>query len=173
MKPFAVLRLGEDLEAGAISTINVSANKGIAVNVGSTAQATVSVTLNGDGTITYDGTGTPGAWHNAPAAGLGASFWAIVTLTAGTVTTGTTASRVALTNGQAWTIVTTGTGNVRTKSVTGTIQLWDAVSGGNMVSSGTFSLFAQVQAAGVIDGGGGQNSDGSVTINEFYINEQF
>lgn len=170
MKPFKVFLYGEDLVSGALSPLNIAADRGIASVAGSTVQATVSVTLNGDGTITYAGTGSPGSWHTDPAAGLGASFWAIVTISSGSVTTGTVGSRVALTSGQAWTVTTTGTDSVRTKTAVGTIELWDAAAAGNKVSEGTFSLLAQVQATSTVgggSGGGGIVQDVDYTFQDF------
>jgi hypothetical protein len=67
-----------------------------------------------------------------------------VDITSGSVTSGTTGSRVALTSGATWTVVTTGAGLVRFKVATGTIEIWDAASLGNLKASGTFSLSATV-----------------------------
>lgn len=170
MKPYIVFRYGEDLETGPNSVLNITATKAIATIAGSTVQATVGVTLNSDGTITYNGAGSPGSWHNAPAAGVGASYWAILTVTSGTVTSGTTGSRVALTAGQGWTLTTTGSASIRVSTVSGTIQIWDAASGGNKVSEGNFSISAQVQATSTISVGSGGDTDFS--IREEVPNEQ-
>lgn len=170
MKPYIVFRYGEDLVSEARNPLNIAADRGIATVAGSTTQATVSVTLNSDGTITYIGAGSPGSWHTDPAAGLGSSFWAIVTLTSGAVTTGTVGSRVSLASGAGWTVTTSGTDSVRTSTAVGTIELWDAASGGNKVSEGTFNLLAQVQATSTVSGGtggGGLVKDTDYTFQDF------
>ncbi len=151
----AFLYRGNDA-TGAITTVNLSATTTILTAVTDTVtQATASISVNPDGTCTAYYYGDAPAWHNAPAAGLGASFWALVALTTGSVTSGTVGSRVQLTNGHTWTAVTTGSGAIRTKTVAGTFEIWDAASGGNMVSSGTFALNASVEASQSNDAGGG------------------
>jgi hypothetical protein len=147
MRAWQVLRLGDDNEAGVISTLNLDAYTTIVTTVGSTVQSTASIALNSDGTITIYAYGEGSAWHNIPTAGLGSSYWAIVTLTSGSLTSGTAGSRVSLASGQTWSISTTGTSTVRTKNAVGTIQLWDAAVAGTMVSSGTFELAATVEAS--------------------------
>jgi hypothetical protein len=147
MRAWGVLRLGDDNESGVISTLNVEAYTTIVTTVGDTIQSTASISLNSDGTIAIYAYGEGSAWHNIPTAGLGASYWAIVTLTSGSLTAGTSGSRVSLTAGHTWSITTTGTSTVRTKNAVGTIQIWDAAAAGNMVSSGTFELSATVEAS--------------------------
>ena len=164
MKSFAVFKYRGNDASGAIEFVNVLCEKIQSLYVGTTTQLTAAVSLNSDGTITLDGVGSPGTWHNTPAAGLGASFWVIVTLSSGSLTSGTAGSRVALTAGQTFSVTTTGSGTSRIKSAVGTIQIWDAAAAGNMVSSGTFELRAQVQANVPIsqplppDTGGGNES---------------
>lgn len=158
MKSIDVFKYRGNDETGAITTVNLSATTTILTAItDTTTQATASISVNSDGTTTVSYYGDAPAWHNAPAAGLGASFWANVTLTTGTVTSGTTGSRVQLTNGATWTLATTGSGAIRTKNVTGTFEIWDAATLGNMVSSGTFVMNASVEASqsnGGSDGGG-------------------
>ena len=170
MKSIDVFRYRGNDETGAVTTVNISADTTILSSVTSTTQATASISINSDGTTTIATYGSNPAWHNAPAAGVGASFWVIITLTSGGVTTGTVGSRVQLTNGTSWTCVTTGSGAIRTKSAIGTLEIWDAASGGNMVSSGTFSLTASVEATQSNSGGGG---DVFVDVGEDTGNEQF
>lgn len=146
MKPFNVFRYRGNSDGGVIPDVAVLCEKIQSLYVGSTTQVTASASFNPDGTVTLDGVGHPGAWHTAPAAGLGSSYWAIVTLTSGSVTSGTTGARVSLATGHAWVTTTSGTGTNRTKSAIGTIEIWDAASGGNMVSTGTFEMRAQAQA---------------------------
>lgn len=155
MKPFKAFTYRGNDDAGALTDVNVYAYTSIVDYVGSTVQATASITLASDGTISLYAYGDGAAWHNVPAPGLGASFWVIVSLTSGSVTSGTIGSRLALTTGQTWSVTTTGTGDVRTKNALGTIQIWDAASGGNMVSSGTFKLEAIIEATFSSGGGGG------------------
>ena len=160
MKPYNAFLYRGNADTGALSELNVYAYTNIVDYVGTTNQATASITLNSDGTVTLSAFGDGATWHNEPASGLGASFWAIVTLTSGTLTSGTTGSRVALTNGQSWTITTTGSSSLRTKNVLGTIQLWDAAAAGTMVSSGTFKLDAKIEANRSSGGGGGGGGSG-------------
>ena len=114
----------------------------IAKSTYASLQVTATLAMNSNGTVTRDGTSGATAWHYAPAAGLGSSYWALVTITNGTVTTGTVGSRVSLATGHTWTATTTGSSDTRLKECSGTFQIWDAASGGNMVSSGTFGLSA-------------------------------
>ena len=107
-------------------------------------QVTASFSLNADGSTGGAYEYSPGSWITPVGGSYGSSYWVIVTITTGSVTTGTTGSRVALTSGQTWTVTTTGTGASRAKSAYGTIQIWDAASGGNMKASGTFNLTAGV-----------------------------
>lgn len=123
-------------------SLNVSAET-LLTGVGAT-QATASFTLNSDGSTTGADTFSPGSWITPVGGSYGSSYWAIVTLTTGTVTTGTTGSRVAIGTGIGWTVTTTGTSSFRRKFVEGTIQIWNAASGGTMVASGTFYLNAEV-----------------------------
>jgi hypothetical protein len=158
MKSITAFLYRGNTDTGAVSTVNLSATTTILTAVTDTVtQATASISVNSDGTTTVYYYGDAPAWHNAPAAGLGASFWALVTLTTGTVTSGTVGARVQLTTGATWTAVTTGSGAIRTKTVSGTFEIWDAATLGNLVSSGTFDLNASVEASqsnGGSDGGG-------------------
>lgn len=136
------------LAAAPLSSFNVSAKTLKTVVTTSTDQSTASLSFNSDGTVTGTESNLgAGTWHSNPAAGLGTSYWVIVTITSGAVTSGTVGSRVQLTGGTSWTATTTGTATRRIKSVVGTFELWDAASGGNMVSSGTLTLDAQVEAS--------------------------
>jgi hypothetical protein len=161
MRAWNVLRLGDDENATAVGggvasvIIDVVASTYGQVTFGSSVeQVTCSVSLNSNGTISGD---ISGAWFATQTAGIGSSYWAIVTLTTGTVTTGTTASRVSLAAGHTWSVVTTGSGSIRVKNAVGTIQIWDAASGGNMVSSGIFTI--EAYAEGVISGDGSRDSE--------------
>jgi hypothetical protein len=148
MKSITAFLYRGNTDSGAVSTVNLSATTTIVTAVtDNVTQATASISINSDGTTTVSYYGDNPAWHNSPAAGLGASFWALVAVATGSVTSGTVGSRVQLTNGATWTAVTSGSGAIRTKNVTGTVELWDAFSGGNMVSSGTFALNASVEAS--------------------------
>lgn len=155
MKPYDVLRLGDDDNFTAIGgggsaiTMDIQALASGNVSLGdSYTQVTCTVSLNSDGTIS----GTiSGAWHDPQTAGVGSSYWALVTITSGMVTTGTTGSRVSLATGHTWTVKTTGTSNIRYKFAEGTIEIWDASVGGNMVSTGLFLL----EASGIQESEGG------------------
>ena len=161
MKAFEVLSMGDDDNATAVGggvasvTLDVTASTYGQVDFGSSLeQVSCTVSLNSNGTIGGD---IGGAWFATQTAGIGSSYWAIVTLATGTVTTGTTASRVSLAAGQSWSVVTTGTGAIRVKNAVGTIQIWDAASAGTMVASGVFSI--EAYAEGVIADGGGRDSE--------------
>lgn len=148
MLPFDVLKMvkgsggGSGGGGGSTGTIDASAFTEL-YGVG-TDQATASFSLNSDGTATASNDGSPAFWYDPITAAIGNSYWAIVTITAGSVTSGTVGSRVQLTAGHTWTVVTTGSGLVRTKVATGTIAIYDASVGGNLLASGSFSLSATV-----------------------------
>ena len=112
---------------------------------GDTGQASAYIFLNSNGTITGALTNRgSAAWHNAPAAGVGASFWCILTLSSGTLTYGTAGVRQQLTSGYTFGITTEGASSPRVKTVTGTLEIWDAAAAGNLISSGSFRLEAKV-----------------------------
>ena len=151
MRTLAAFKYRGFADSGVISSFELYSNKtltyytngnplGLILAQGQ--QATATLAMNSDGTVTRDGTLGSTAWHFAPAAGLGASFWALVTLASGAVTTGTVGSRVQLTNGQVWTVTTVGTARERLASANGTYEVWDAASGGNLVSSGPLIISA-------------------------------
>lgn len=112
-------------------------------DVGAT-QATASFSLNSDGSCSGATSFDPGSWITPVGGSYGGSYWVIVTLSSGTVSTGTTGSRVAIGSGVTWTVTTIGTGFVRLREVVGTIQIWNAASGGTMVASGSFYMAAGV-----------------------------
>lgn len=161
MKAFQVLRLGDDDNAtaigGGVATVTqdlIASTYGQVTFGSSVEQVSCTVSLNSNGTIGGD---IGGAWYATQTAGIGSSYWAIVTLTTGSVTSGTTASRVSLASGQSWVVTTTGTGGIRVKNAVGTIQIWDAASAGTMVSSGIFTI--EAYAEGVISDGGSRDSE--------------
>ena len=150
MLPFDVLRMvkgttgggsGGGSGGGGAGALNVLAEV-IATNVGSD-QATASFSLNSDGTATAIN-GSPSYWYDPITAGIGASYWAIVTITSGSVTSGTVGSRVQLTAGHTWTCTTTGSRAVRRNFAEGTIEIYDAATLGNLIASGTFLVSAEV-----------------------------
>jgi len=146
MKAWNVLRLGDDDNAtavgGGVAVVTqdlIFAKNGLVITGNSGIQVTCFVSLNSNGTIGGD---IGGAWYATQTAGIGSSYWAIVTLTTGTLTNGTSGSRVSLASGQLWSVNTTGSSGIRFKQAVGTIQIWDAASAGNMVSSGVFNISA-------------------------------
>jgi hypothetical protein len=163
LKPITPMLIGLGA-AAPLATFNVSAASVIVTQSTSSAQATASAMFNTDGTVTCSVTSLgAGAWHSNPASGLGNSYWVTFTPTTGTVTTGTISTRIQLSANTAWTALTTGTGISRRKYVTGTFEIWDAASAGNMVSTGTLTLDAQVEASGSytsppVDDGSGNES---------------
>jgi len=160
MKPYNVLRLGEDLPTGVVDTLSLYAYTSLIDYAGTTNQATASISLNSDGTITLYAFGDGSVWHNVPASGLGSSYWALITLTSGSVTSGTVGSRVSLATGATWSVTTTGSGELRTKNILGTIEIWDAAVAGTMVGTGSFRIEATMQANISQDGGGGGGGGG-------------
>lgn len=147
--------------AAPISAFNIGAQSILVTSATSSEQATASLFMNSNGTITATNTNLgSGAWHSNPADGLGVSYWVIVNITSGAVSTGTTGSRVQLTSGTGWTAVTAGTASLRRKYIVGTFEIWDAATLGNMVSSGTFTMDAQVEAASSVTGGSDPYDDG-------------
>jgi len=145
MRPYAAFQYPKSVSppAPAISpTLNASAEQFL-FGVGS-SQATASFSVNADGSCGGADTFSPGSWITPVGGAYGGSYWVKVDISSGSVTTGTTGSRLALTSGQTWTVTTTGTGVVRTKQAIGTIEIWDAASLGNLKASGTFNLTATV-----------------------------
>jgi hypothetical protein len=145
MRPYAAFQFPKSVSppAPAIpATLNASADTYL-TGVGAT-QATASLSVNADGSIGGADYFDPGSWITPVGGSYGGSYWVRVDITSGSVTSGTTGSRVALTSGATWTVVTTGAGLIRFKVATGTIEIWDAASLGNLKASGTFSLSATV-----------------------------
>ncbi|MGA0927104.1 MAG: hypothetical protein ACO3RW_07895 [Burkholderiaceae bacterium] len=145
MRPYQALQLPKSTAAAAPAipaTLNASAST-LLVGVGLT-QATASLSINADGSVGGADTFDPGAWITPVGGSYGGSYWVKVDISSGSVTTGTTGSRLALTSGQTWTATTTGTVLVRAKNASGTIEIWDAAAAGNLKASGTFNLTAEV-----------------------------
>lgn len=145
MHPYHALTMRKSASAPAPTippTFNVRAIT--ALEEGSQLQPTASYSINSDGSCVGSTEYSPGSWITPVGGSYGSSYWVIVTLTTGTVTSGTTGSRVQIGTGKTWTCTTTGAGAFREKSAFGTIEIWDAASGGNKVASGTFEIIAQV-----------------------------
>lgn len=145
MRPYSAFQFPKSTAAAAPAipaTLNASAEQFL-FGVGS-SQATASFSVNADGSCGGADTFSPGSWITPVGGSYGGSYWVKVDITSGSVTTGTTGSRVALTSGATWTVTTTGTGIVRNKTATGTIEIWDAAAAGNLKASGTFSIAAEV-----------------------------
>ncbi len=79
--------------------------------------ASGGVQFNSDGSISYpavlsqSGAADVPYWHNLPATGIGSGYWVRATVTAGTLTSGTTGSWLALSSNQLWTKGPSGTGS--------------------------------------------------------------
>ena len=142
MLPFDVLKMvkgsggGSGGGGGSTGTINAEATS--VLFAGPPAVATAAFSLNSDGTCTAVDSGSPAYWYDPITPGIGSSYWAIVTLTSGTVSSGTVGSRVSLASGQTWAVVGAA------KSCSGTIAIYDAATGGNLLASGTFYLSAEI-----------------------------
>lgn len=144
MHPYYVLTMRKSASAPAPSappSFNVSATT---MSVSEFGQAMARFTINSDGSCTADRRGSPSAWITPVGGSYGSSYWVIVAITSGAVTTGTVGSRVAVGTGVSWSVSTTGTGVLRQAEAVGTIEIWNAATGGTMVASGSFSLFAEV-----------------------------
>lgn len=109
-----------------------------------TGQASSFFSLNSDGSCSGTNPYTPGSWITPVGGSYGSSYWVIVTITSGAVASGTTGSRVAIGSGVSWSVITSGSDAIRSASALGTIQIWNAASGGTMVSSGSFYISASV-----------------------------
>ena len=145
MRPYSAFQFPKSTAAAAPAipaTLNALAETYL-TGVGAT-QATASFSVNADGSCGGADTFSPGSWITPVGGSYGGSYWVKVDITSGSVTTGTTGSRVALTSGATWTVVTTGSGLVRFKVATGTIEIWNAAAAGTLMASGTFSLSAEV-----------------------------
>ena len=145
MRPYQAFQFPKSTAAAAPAipaTLNALAETYLS-GVGAT-QATASFSVNADGSCGGADYFEPGSWITPVGGSYGGSYWVRVDITSGSVTTGTTGSRVALTSGATWTATTTGSGAVRMKVVTGTIEIWDASVAGNLKASGTFTLSANV-----------------------------
>ena len=155
MRPFYVLTSRTSASAPTANipaTLNASASK--SGRFMDDEQITARFSLNADGSCSIDASGNPGSWATPVGGAYGSSYWAIITLTAGTMTTGTTGARVSLATGYAWTVTTSGYAEIRKNTVSGTIQIWNAASGGTMVASGTFYMYAEVDNSSTGSGGG-------------------
>ena len=145
MRPYSAFQFPKSTAAAAPAipaTLNALAETTL-FGAGAT-QATASFSVNADGSCGGADTFSPGSWITPVGGSYGGSYWVKVDITSGSVTTGTTGSRVALTSGATWTVVTTGSGLVRFKVATGTIEIWNAAAAGTLMASGTFSLSAEV-----------------------------
>ena len=130
---------------GSVGGVVYNAYTTLFLLTGDPAQASAYIFLNSNGTITGALTNRgSSAWHTAPAAGVGSSFWCNLVLSTGTLTYGTAGARQQLTSGYSFGITTTGAGSPRIKTVTGTLEIWDAAAAGNLISSGAFTLEAKV-----------------------------
>ena len=133
---------GANAGAGSVLSSNFTDNI-ILFGVG-TSQATASVEFQTDGTV-VGGNELQLNWFSIAQAGIGASYWLLVnTPSSGTFTAGTVGTRQQLNAVRLYTAVTTGTGSVRSKSVTATYEIWNASTGGTQVGTGTIVLSAEV-----------------------------
>ena len=171
MKPISPLRIGVNqgaaVSAGVpILSFDIYAKSVRILAPSSSDQATATVTVNGDGTITATQNNlAAGQWHTNPASGLGASYWIILTASSGTLTSGTSGSRVQLTNGTTWTAATSGSSSLRRNQFTGTFEIWDASVAGNLMSSGIIVIEAEVQASQAYVPG----TDNDFTLTDGYL----
>lgn len=133
---------GSNSGAGSVLSSNFDDNV-ILYGVG-TAQATASIEFQTDGTV-VGGNISQLNWFSIAQAGIGASYWLLVnTPSSGTFTAGTVGTRQQLNAVRLYTAVTTGTGSVRSKSVTATYEIWNAATAGTQVGTGTIVLTAEV-----------------------------
>lgn len=109
-----------------------------------TTQATAYFSMNSDGSCSGSTPFSPGSWITPVGGSYGSSYWVIVNVEAGTLSSGTAGSRVQIGTGKTWSVTTSGTYELRAAEVEGTIEVWTAATGGTMVASGTFYLLARV-----------------------------
>jgi hypothetical protein len=111
--------------------------------VASPGTATSSIRLNDDGSITYaTGTTNPaGAWFTPTTGGVGASYWARVTVNAGALSSGTAGSWVAISSAPLWSRIRSGIGS---DQVDFTLQIASDAAGTNIVATKSISLYAEV-----------------------------
>ena len=144
MKSIDAFRYRGNTDTGGTVALTYNAYTVAFYPTGDPGQASAYIFLNSNGTITGALTNRgSSAWHTAPAAGVGSSFWCVLTLSSGTLTYGVAGTRFQLTSGYTFGITTDGASSPRVKTVTGTLEIWDAAAAGNLISSGTFLLEAK------------------------------
>lgn len=147
MLPFDVLRMVKSESGGGSgggSGVLASASATARTLVRGSSQAYASISLNSDGTCTVFKTGGPAYWHDPVTASIGNSYWAIVTVSAGALTSGTVGSRVQIGTGKTWACQTSGIYALREEYAIGSLEIWDAASGGNKVATWDFEIEAVV-----------------------------
>lgn len=105
------------------------------------ASAITSLTLKTDGTATAVG-GTVSGWTTSASAGIGSSYWVEFVYVSGTgnTFTGTLATRLALTTDRTVTLARVTSGDSDRFL---TVNIYNAASGGSLVSTGSLSLISQ------------------------------
>jgi len=107
------------------------------------ATATATVTAARDGTLTGSGnlSSFAHAWYRNGAASIGDTYWVKATVTAGSLSTGST-SWQQLTANRSWTVQRTSGGGA---SATITLAISTAGSDATIVSSGSYQLNADYE----------------------------
>jgi len=109
-------------------------------NANTSGSVTASFTLNSNGTCSAlaapitDEANYPSNWATPTTTGIGSSYWARVTVTSGTLTSGTTGSWVQLSSNTTWSKNTTGTGGA---TVLFTLEIASDSGGSNILVTKT------------------------------------
>jgi len=109
-------------------------------NANTSGSVTASFTLNSNGTCSAtaapitDEANYPANWATSTTTGIGSSYWARVTVTSGSLTSGTTGSWVQLSSNTTWSKNTTGTGGA---TVLFTLEIASDSGGSNILVTKT------------------------------------
>lgn len=116
-------------------------------NVGEPAGAlSLGVTIYPDGrTFTYNGGGIGAPWYAPETPGAGNGKWIVVTKTGGAQSTGLEGVRIPMSAPLDYSIFKdSGTNQSNFASYNGTLQIYDAATGGNLLGSGTLTLTGEI-----------------------------
>lgn len=147
MLPFDVLRMVKSESGGGSgggSGVLASASATARTITRGTGQAYAAISLNSDGTCTAFKVGGPAYWYDPVTASIGNSYWALVTVSMGALTSGTVGSRVQIGTGKTWACETSGTAALREEYAIGTLEIWTASTGGTKVAEWDFEIEAVV-----------------------------
>ncbi len=108
----------------------------------SPTNALAGITLNSDGSVSYNGSGPGGvAWFTPTSTGIGSSYWVRATLNSGSLSAGTTGSVLSLSAGQSWSRNRTTIGS---SAANITLEIFADAGGTQLMASATFSMLADM-----------------------------